>query len=94
MAPIIMLGSVGNKSMGQKIAKEIISGNLAACIYLNTVDSFSIKGNGKETIAIIKTNDKKTNSILDVIKKYKVPEFLTIPVSGGWDKYLEFLDLP
>lgn len=92
MITVIMLGAVGNKKMGNSIAKSIIKAKLSPCVYLQKVNSISKNGAGQETIAIIKTNDKNVKQILDIIQVYKVPEFLVFKTSDGWIPYLNFLE--
>lgn len=87
-----MLGSVGNNKMGNSIAKGIIKQKLAPCVYVKEVTSFSKNGKGKETIAIIKTNQKNVDKILNLIQQHKVPEFLVVKVDDGWKPYLNFLN--
>lgn len=87
-----MIGSFGNKKIVNIASKQIIEKKLSPCIYLQEVTSVSQNRKGKETIGIIKTNQKNVSKILKIIHKHKVPEFSVLQATDEWKPYLNFLE--
>ncbi len=97
---ILVLVTASDKKEAMKIAKKLVENKLAACI--NIVDNIhSIYWwQGKveesnESLLIIKTRIDKLEKLIETIKSlhsYSVPEVIALPIIGGYNKYLEWLE--
>ncbi len=84
----------------QSIADEIIKRKLGACV--NIVQEVSSiywwKGNverDKETLLVVKTSLSKLDELVEGVKSvhpYTVPEIIAMPIIGGNEDYLNWID--
>jgi periplasmic divalent cation tolerance protein len=96
---IVIFVTTGSTEEAQRIGKELVKSNLAACV--NIVSSvrsiFRWKGElceEGETLMIIKSVNKnldKTISKVKALHSYEVPEIIALPVVGGSEDYLKWL---
>ncbi|WP_029552106.1 divalent-cation tolerance protein CutA [Thermocrinis jamiesonii] len=88
------------KDRGWDIANYIVEQKLGACV--NVVSEVSSvywwKGNiekDKESLLIIKTSVEKFEKLIVEVKKihpYTVPEIIAMPIVGGNEDYLKWID--
>jgi len=95
-----VLVTCGSLKEARKIAREVVSKRLAACVNVvrSPVDSFyTWKGkleNAREYLLIIKTTSKQLSGLEREVKalhSYEVPEFIALPITEGSRKYLAWL---
>lgn len=83
----------------EKIAKVLVEERLAACVNVSKVRSYFF-WEGKscaeiEELMIIKTEMKLTERLKDRIKalhSYELPEIIIIPIAGGDERYLQWIN--
>ena len=83
----------------EKISKVLVEERLAACVNVSPVKSYYI-WEGKlseddEELMIIKTTQEAAQNakarILE-LHSYKLPEIIIIPIVGGEERYLQWID--
>ena len=86
---------------GRKIACELVSKRLAACvnIALSPVESFYTwkekLEKTREYLLVIKTTKKRLADLEKQVKRmhsYEIPEFIVLPISAGSSDYLSWLE--
>ncbi|CAI8599176.1 unnamed protein product [Vicia faba] len=83
---IVVYVTVPNKEAGKKLSESIVKEKLAACVNRIQTDS--------EELLIIKTRQSLLEALTDHVKanhEYDVPEVISLPITGGSLKYLEWL---
>jgi periplasmic divalent cation tolerance protein len=96
----IILCTCPDRELGEKIAHELVEHQLAACVnILPGVHSvYRWQGNvesAEEVLLLIKTRTTlgaEVQTTIAGLHSYEVPEFLVLPVSGGSEHYLAWLD--
>jgi periplasmic divalent cation tolerance protein len=97
----VVLVTCGTLTEARNIAQRVISEKLAACvnIILSPVESFyTWKGKlekAREYILVMKTTSKRLAELKREVKRlhsYDVPEFISIPITGGSGEYLSWLN--
>ncbi len=99
MAYCVVITTVAKRSDAEKLAENIIDKGLAACVQLNSIDSY-YKWQGKlnadaEVRLMIKTRDEKYKQLEEYIAAhhpYDVPQIIKLPVTGGFKPYLNWID--
>jgi periplasmic divalent cation tolerance protein len=84
---------------GARLAQALVEAGLAACVNRlpGVVSSFRWQGKlceEAETLLIIKTTRGRLGALTERIRAlhpYELPEVVAVPVSGGFDKYLDWL---
>ena len=97
---IVVLVTAGGEEEAQRIAGRLLDSRLAACVNIvNGVQSlFLWQGKQEmelESLLIIKSNGRLLSRIVEVVKKihsYDVPEVIALPVTGGNEDYLKWID--
>ena len=97
---VIVFSTCANREEATKIAAELVNGRLAACVQiLPAVQSFyRWKGNvedAEETLILVKTTQDCFSALqrrIAELHSYETPEILAVPVSGGAEKYLSWLN--
>ena len=97
---VVVYVTVPNPEEGEKIARELLNKKLAACV--STVpgirSSYWWQGkieNSAECLLIIKTKKTLMNRLTKSVKSihsYKVPEIISMPISGGNKDYLCWIE--
>ena len=96
----LVLVSCGTLREGRLIARSVVSKRLAACVnvMLTPADSYyTWKGKlekSREYLLVIKTIAKRLSALEKEVKRlhtYDLPEFLALPIAGGSNKYLAWL---
>jgi len=95
----MIVNTCPNEETAKKIANILLEKKLAACIQLFPINSFySWKGeicNDNEIILFIKCRQSSYTAIEEAIianHPYEVPEIIMLPVIGGFNKYLDWID--
>ena len=99
MTEFIILLCTAPPGGGDKIAKALVEEKLAACVNISQVRSYFFwKGrisDEREELMIIKTEKSLEDKIMARIKElhsYELPEIITIPIAGGDERYLAWID--
>ncbi|EOA27976.1 hypothetical protein CARUB_v10024149mg [Capsella rubella] len=96
---IVVYVTVPNREAGKKLANSIVQEKLAACVNIVPGVESVYEWEGKvqsdsEELLIIKTRQSLLESLTEHVKanhEYDVPEVIALPITGGSDKYLEWL---
>lgn len=96
---IVVYVTVPNKEAGKKLAASIINERLAACVNIVPGVESVYWWDGKvqtdsELLLIIKTRESLLSALTQHVKsnhEYDVPEVISLPITGGNDKYLEWI---
>ncbi|MDH4268823.1 MAG: divalent-cation tolerance protein CutA [Dehalococcoidia bacterium] len=97
---IIVLITAGSEEEARKIAKLVVKEKKAACVNIVPgVDSlFRWKGrmdSARESLLLVKTKASLFPEIVSLVKEihsYEVPEIIALPIIGGSEEYLKWLD--
>jgi len=97
---IVILITTGSEEEAHRIADQLLNQRKAACVnIMPRVDSlFWWQGkldSAQETLLVIKTKASKLKEITELVKKvhsYEVPEVIALPIVGGNEDYLKWLD--
>lgn len=98
-AEIVLLCTVPNEEVANKIAHVLVEGKLAACvnIVLGLVSVYSWKGEicrDNELLCIIKSRDalfEKIEAAIRSVHPYEVPEIIALPIIKGHAPYLSWI---
>ncbi|XP_054789140.1 protein CutA 1, chloroplastic-like isoform X2 [Prosopis cineraria] len=96
---IVVYVTVPSKDAGKKLAESIVRERLAACVNrVPGVESvYEWKGEiqaDSEELLIIKTRESLLEALTEHVKanhEYEVPEVISLPITGGNLKYLEWI---
>ena len=97
---IVVLITVKDSEEAQKIANSLLKRRQAACInIIPEVDShFWWKDkldSAKESLLIVKTKESLLPELIKSVKKihsYSIPEIIALPIVGGSQDYLDWID--
>ena len=97
---IIILITAGSEEEAHRIAQLLVKKKKAACVNIvPTVDSvFRWKGrvdSARESLLLVKTRASLLSEIISLVKEahgYEVPEIIALPIVGGSEEYLKWLD--
>ncbi|KAL6648675.1 hypothetical protein ACP70R_012899 [Stipagrostis hirtigluma subsp. patula] len=96
---IVVYVTVPNREAGKKLSQSIISEKLAACVNIVPGIESVYWWDGKvqtdaEELLIIKTRESLLDALTEHVKanhEYDVPEVISLPITGGNTKYLEWI---
>ncbi|KMZ68448.1 Protein CutA 1, chloroplastic [Zostera marina] len=96
---IVAYVTVPNREAGKKLAESIVKEKLAACVNvvpgIQSVYWWDDKiQTDTEELLIIKTRESLLTRLIEHVKsnhEYDVPEVISLPITGGNDKYLEWI---
>ncbi|KAK4274156.1 hypothetical protein QN277_017430 [Acacia crassicarpa] len=96
---IVVYVTVPNKEAGKKLAESIVKERLAACVNrVPGIESvYEWKGEiqtDSEELLIIKTRQSLLEALTEHVRanhEYEVPEVISLPITGGNLKYLEWI---
>jgi periplasmic divalent cation tolerance protein len=96
---VIAMTTVGSVDQAQSLARDLVSGRLAACVTsIPGVRSVYAWGGAvheeEEILLLIKTPAERLGDLEDHLMRrhpYDLPEFLAVPVGHGSHRYLEWL---
>jgi periplasmic divalent cation tolerance protein len=97
---IVVLITVKDNEEAQKIAKSLLKRRQAACVnIIPEVNShFWWKDkldSARESLLIVKTKESLLPELVKSVKKihsYSVPEIIALPIVGGSQEYLDWMD--
>jgi len=97
---VVVLITAGSEEEAHKIAKLVVNLKKAACVNIvPRVDSlFRWKGkidSAHESLLLVKTRASLLSEIVSLVKQahsYDVPEIIALPIVGGSEEYLKWLD--
>jgi len=98
---IIVLITAGSEEEARKIAESLVKEKKAACVNIvPRVDSlFWWEGkldSARESLLLVKTKASLFPEIVELVKRthsYEVPEIIALPIIGGSEDYLKWLDI-
>ena len=91
--------TAGSKDAARKIGKELVASRLAACVnIIDNMNSF-YRWDGEiqddtEVIMIAKTTEDRIPQLVEKVKSmhsYDCPCIVSLPVSGGYQPYLDWI---
>jgi periplasmic divalent cation tolerance protein len=96
----IVLSTCGDRETAERIAHRLVEQHLAACVnILPGVQSVYRWQGGveseSEVLMLIKTKAaliQEVQSTIASLHSYEVPEFLVVPVAGGSEAYMAWLE--
>ncbi len=96
---LLVLTTCPGSITAKKIANELVSNNLAACVQIiSGVQSYfrwvGKVDNKEEVLLIIKTTADRYQAMEDrivALHPYELPEIVTLPISGGLAGYLSWI---
>jgi periplasmic divalent cation tolerance protein len=97
----VVLVNCGTLTEGRKIARSVVSKQLAACVnvVLSPADSYyTWKGKlevAREYLLVVKTTKKNLANLEKEVKRlhsYDVPELIALSVAAGSKDYLKWLE--
>jgi periplasmic divalent cation tolerance protein len=96
---VVILCTTASKEKGKTLARLLVEEKLAACVNLQPITSiYSWQGKmteDEETLLQIKSTEERLQDITSFILKnhdYGTPEVIALPVIGGSEKYLDWID--
>ena len=97
---VMLMITAGSEEEARKIAKLLVKEKKAACVNIVPgVDSlFRWKGridSAHESLILVKTRAFLVSQIISLVKQahsYGVPEIIALPIVGGSEEYLKWLD--
>jgi periplasmic divalent cation tolerance protein len=97
---IVVLSTCGSPEEAEKIARELVSQRLAACVSIvpGVRSLYQWKGaveDSQETLLLIKSTRElfpRLQSELARLHSYEVPEIVALPVVDGSERYLAWID--
>ncbi|WP_428776037.1 divalent-cation tolerance protein CutA [Vibrio sp.] len=96
----VVLTTVNNPDVQQAIIDELLKNQLAACIQAVPIQSHYVWQDevcaDQETLLIIKTRPtcyQQLEQLIVRLHNYDTPQVLQLPVSDGFDPYLQWLKL-
>jgi periplasmic divalent cation tolerance protein len=98
---IIVFITAGSEEEAHKIAESLVNEKKAACVNIvPRVDSvFRWKDkldSARESLLLVKTKASLFPEIVEMVKRmhsYEVPEIIALPIIGGSEDYLKWLDI-
>jgi periplasmic divalent cation tolerance protein len=97
---IVLFTTASNSEEAHKIAEVLLSQRMAACV--NIVPGISSLfwwqdklDSAQESLLIAKTKASLLNEIITLVREihsYEVPEIIALPIIGGNQDYLEWID--
>ena len=97
---IVVLITAKDAEEAQKIAKTLLKRRQAACVNIvPEVDSHfwwqDKLNSNRESLLVVKTKESLLPDIIKSVKKihsYDVPEIIALPIVGGNEEYLDWID--
>jgi periplasmic divalent cation tolerance protein len=97
---VVLMITAGSEEEARKIADLLVNERKAACVnILPRVDSlFHWKGridSARESLLLVKTKASLLSDVISLVKQahsYDVPEIIALPIIGGSQEYLDWLD--
>ena len=98
--PVVVIITVPNDDVANKIANMLVSEHLAACVNIvpGITSIYFWKGEvcrDEELLLIIKTKASLMSKLVSAVRKlhpYSVPEIIALPVISGFEGYLKWME--
>ena len=99
-AYVVVLVTTGSSEEARRIAHELVNQRKAACVNIvpGVSSLFWWQGNiesAQEHLLIVKTRAALLSEVITLVRQvhsYAVPEIIALPVIGGNQDYLDWLD--
>jgi periplasmic divalent cation tolerance protein len=96
---MIVFSTAPSDEVARRIAREVVSTNLAACVNIlpSVVSVYEWEGSmeeADEVLMIIKTSRDRVEELTEKLVSlhpYKVPEVIALPIENGHGKYLDWV---
>jgi periplasmic divalent cation tolerance protein len=96
----IVLSTCGDRETAERIAHRLVEQHLAACVNILPGVQSVYRWQGavqseSEILMLIKTKAahiQQVQATIASLHSYEVPEFLVLPISGGSEAYLAWLE--
>jgi periplasmic divalent cation tolerance protein len=97
---IVILVTTSTEGGAHKVAELLLAKRKAACVNIvpRVDSSFWWQGkldSARESLLIIKTKASLLSEIIELVKSvhsYEVPEIIALPIIGGSEDYLKWID--
>jgi periplasmic divalent cation tolerance protein len=97
---VVVLGTTGSADDAERIAAAVVEKGLAACVNVvpGVVSVYRWKGDvhrDEEWLLVMKTTSARFEALRKAIvdlHPYDVPEVIQLPIEGGHEPYLEWID--
>jgi periplasmic divalent cation tolerance protein len=97
---VVALSTAGTAEDAERIARALVERRLAACVNVvpGVVSIYRWKGEvcrDGERLLVIKTRSAKLEALRETlveIHPYELPELVALPIEGGHEPYLSWLD--
>ncbi len=97
---VVVLTTVPDADTGERIARELVSSGLAACVsMIRDVKSIYMWKGALETsteyLLLLKTTINNVPALIKKVKElhpYEVPEIIVLPIICGDEAYLNWID--
>ena len=97
---IVALSTVGNTGDAMRIGRALVERRLAACVNVvpGVTSIYTWKGGittDSELLLVIKTRREKLDEVRSALLElhpYEVPELIALPIEGGHEAYLEWIE--
>ena len=97
---IVVLMTASSAEEAERIAKAIVEARLVACCNIIPQIRSIYHWQGKvhddpEVMMIAKTRQDVLPTLIDKVRmlhSYEVPEIISVPITGGFDAYLSWID--
>ena len=98
--PAVVLITVPNSEVAEKIANMLVSEHLAACVNIvpDITSIYLWEGKickDKELLLIVKTRASLMEKLVGAVRKvhpYTTPEIIALPIVAGFDGYLKWVE--
>ena len=95
---ILAMTTVSSESQARDLARQLIENRLAACVNrIHVASTYRWKGTLEEEpeiLLLIKTTRARQADLQEALLEahpYELPEFVTLPFTGGSEPYLKWL---
>ena len=95
---VVVSTTAGSEPEAKDLARRIINERLAACVQYTPIQStYRWKGaveSASEYLLLAKTRASLADELIACIRNvhsYEVPEIIVTPISGGFEKYLDWV---
>jgi periplasmic divalent cation tolerance protein len=101
MSELIQISTTaGTREVAERIAVELVDRRLAACVHVGGPIQSTYRWQGKvesaeEWTCVAKTSREQIAAIQELLKSlhpYEVPELVAMPIVGGSDAYLKWVE--
>jgi len=98
--PVVALSTVATTEDAERIARSLVEKGVAACVNVvpGVVSFYRWKGRlerDAEVLLVIKTRGERFEALKAALlaeHPYEVPELVAIPITGGHERYLEWVE--